>query len=62
TEPYPERAAEFLEACKVHGLLLGKGGAYGNVIRITPMLNATASEIDEGIEAISAAIKSIGNS
>tara|TARA_Y100001968_G_C19392260_1_gene736265 strand:+ start:502 stop:1767 length:1266 start_codon:yes stop_codon:yes gene_type:complete len=62
TEPYPERAAEFLEACKDHGLLLGKGGAYGNVIRITPMLNATASEIDQGIEAISAAIKSIGKS
>ena len=62
TEPYPERAAEFLETCKDHGLLLGKGGAYGNVIRITPMLNATASEIDEGIEAISAAIKAIGSS
>ena len=62
TEPYPERAAEFLETCKDHGLLLGKGGAYGNVIRITPMLNATASEIDEGIKAISAAIKAIGNS
>ena len=62
TEPYPERAAEFLEACKDHGLLLGKGGAYGNVIRITPMLNATASEIDEGIEAIAAAIKAIGSS
>ncbi|MBT95626.1 MAG: aspartate aminotransferase family protein [Acidimicrobiaceae bacterium] len=58
-EPFPERAAEFLEACKDQGLLLGKGGAYGNVIRITPMLNATASEIDQGIEAISAAIKSI---
>jgi len=62
TEPYPERAAEFLEACKDNGLLLGKGGAYGNVIRITPMLNATASEIDQGIEAISAAINAIGNS
>ncbi len=62
TEPYPERAAEFLETCKDHGLLLGKGGAYGNVIRITPMLNATASEIDEGIEAIAAAIKAIGSS
>ena len=62
TEPYPERAKEFLETCKDHGLLLGKGGAYGNVIRITPMLNATASEIDEGIEAISAAIKAIGSS
>ena len=61
-EPYPERAAEFLETCKDHGLLLGKGGAYGNVIRITPMLNATASEIDEGIEAIAAAIKAIGSS
>ena len=59
-EPYPERATEFLEVCKDHGLLLGKGGAYGNVIRITPMLNVTANEIDQGIEAISAAINSIG--
>ena len=58
-EPYPERAAEFLEACKDYGLLLGKGGVFGNVIRITPMLNVTEDEIIEGIEIITKAINSV---
>ena len=59
-EPYPERAAEFLEICKDLGLLLGKGGVFGNVIRITPMLNVDEEEIDQGIEIIIKAIKAIG--
>ena len=58
-EPYPERAAEFLEACKDYGLLLGKGGVFGNVIRITPMLNVSSDEIDEGIEIITRVIDSL---
>ena len=33
-------------ACKDLRLLVGKGGVYGNVIRITPMLNVTEEEID----------------
>jgi len=59
-EPYPERAAEFLEICKDLGLLLGKGGVFGNVIRITPMLNVDEEEIDQGIATIIKAIKAIG--
>ncbi len=58
-EPYAERAAEFLEVCKEMGLLLGKGGVFGNVIRITPMLNVNEEEIDQGIETIIKAIKSL---
>ena len=57
-EPYPQRASELLEACKQNGLLLGKGGAFGNVIRITPMLNVTPEEIDEGISILNEAILS----
>ena len=57
-EPYPQRASELLEACKQNGLLLGKGGAFGNVIRITPMLNVTPNEIDEGINILNEAILS----
>ena len=57
-EPYPQRASELLEACKQNGLLLGKGGAFGNVIRITPMLNVTPDEIDEGISKLNEAILS----
>ena len=58
-EPYPERAAEFLEICKDMGLLLGKGGVFGNVIRVTPMLNVSEAEIDQAVEIISEAVKSV---
>jgi len=51
-DPDPSRTAELLEACKRRGLLVGKGGLYGNVIRITPMLNVTEPELDEGLEAL----------
>ena len=55
-EPDPARAAAFLEACRRHGLLVGKGGLYGNVIRIAPMLNVSATEMAEGIDALVGAI------
>jgi 4-aminobutyrate aminotransferase len=58
--PDAARAAEVLEACKDRGLLVGKGGLYGNVIRITPMLDVTSDELDEGITALVDAIASIG--
>tara|TARA_B100001769_G_scaffold274910_1_gene274725 strand:+ start:423 stop:1718 length:1296 start_codon:yes stop_codon:yes gene_type:complete len=57
-EPDPQRASELLEACKQNGLLLGKGGSFGNVLRITPMLNVTPDEVDEGISIINEAILS----
>jgi len=54
--PDAGRATAVLEACKDHSLLVGKGGLYGNVIRITPMLNVSPDEIDEGVAALAAAI------
>lgn len=55
-EPDKTRTGELHEACKRHGLLVGKGGLYGNVIRLAPMLNVTADELDEGVAALTAAI------
>jgi len=37
------------EETKKRRLLIGAGGLYGNVIRISPMLNSTADEIDEAL-------------
>ncbi|MCH1511958.1 MAG: aspartate aminotransferase family protein [Acidimicrobiales bacterium] len=56
-EPDSAKAVEFLETCKDKGLLLGKGGVFGNVIRITPMLNVTESEVDQGVAIIIDAVK-----
>jgi 4-aminobutyrate aminotransferase len=58
-EPDKARTTEFHEACKRHGLLVGKGGLYGNVIRLAPMLNVTADELDEGIAALRGAIADV---
>ena len=58
-EPDAATAGEFLECCRAHGLLVGKGGLYGNVIRIAPMLNVTEDEMDDGIAAMLAAVDDI---
>ena len=48
--------SHFLRAASRHGLLVGKGGLYGNVIRLTPMLDVTSEELDAGIDAIRSTI------
>jgi len=58
-EPDAQKANSILEHCKTHGLLVGKGGLYGNVVRITPMLDVTAVELDEGLTALTAAIHAV---
>ena len=34
---------------KARGLLVGKGGLYGNVLRMAPPLTLTEDEADEGL-------------
>jgi len=53
--PAPDLAAEFLEATGELGLLVGKGGLYGNVIRIAPPLTVTVSEVREALELMNQA-------
>jgi 4-aminobutyrate aminotransferase-like enzyme len=46
-EPAAEATTQFLERTREHGLLVGKGGLYGNVIRLSPMLNIGKADVDE---------------
>jgi 4-aminobutyrate aminotransferase-like enzyme len=41
-------------------VLIGKGGLYGNVIRLGPPLIATKADIDELLTALDAAFASLG--
>jgi 4-aminobutyrate aminotransferase len=54
--PNPGAAAAVLEDCRAAGVLIGKGGLWGNVLRIAPPLSVTLEEADEGLEALVGAL------
>jgi alanine-glyoxylate transaminase/(R)-3-amino-2-methylpropionate-pyruvate transaminase len=47
--PDPAITARVFEESRQRGLLIGKGGLYGNVFRIAPALNVTAPDIHEAL-------------
>jgi len=53
-EPAPEAVLKVFEETKRQGVLIGKGGLYGNVIRTGMMLNASKNTVDELIKALDA--------
>ena len=58
-EPAPEKATAVLEAAREEGLLIGKGGLYGNSLRIAPPLSLTEEEADEGFARLERALRSV---
>jgi 4-aminobutyrate aminotransferase len=55
--PDPLVAAATLEACRAHGLLIGRGGFAGHVLRVAPPLSVTAEEVDRALDAIYASVE-----
>ncbi|MEZ5345991.1 MAG: aspartate aminotransferase family protein [Pyrinomonadaceae bacterium] len=51
-EPNPQAVLKVFEETKRQGVLIGKGGLYGNVIRTGLMLNSTKDHVDELVEAL----------
>lgn len=47
---------KLFEEMKKEGVLIGKGGLYGNVVRISPPLTVTKSEVDDFIKAMDKAL------
>jgi 4-aminobutyrate aminotransferase len=58
-EAAPEKASAALEAAREEGLLIGKGGLYGNSLRVAPPLSITEEEADEGFEKLERALRRI---
>jgi alanine-glyoxylate transaminase/(R)-3-amino-2-methylpropionate-pyruvate transaminase len=50
--PAPEKAVRLFEETKKRGLLIGKGGLYGNVIRISPPLIVSAGDVDDALRIL----------
>jgi 4-aminobutyrate aminotransferase-like enzyme len=51
-EPAPEETGRIMEAARTNALLIGKGGMYGNCIRISPPLNISKSDVDEFVRRL----------
>jgi len=50
--PDPKMVLRIFEETRRLGLLIGKGGLYGNVIRLTPALTVSARQIDDALELL----------
>jgi 4-aminobutyrate aminotransferase len=59
-EPNPRAAAAVLEHAREGGLLIGKGGLHGNVLRLAPPLSLTREELEEGLAILAAAVERAG--
>ena len=41
-----------LEAARERGLLIGKGGMYNNVLRMSPAMNIGKADVDEALRLL----------
>ena len=51
--PNPKAVDELMEETKKRGLLIGRGGLSGNIIRISPPLNINRDEVEKALEILS---------
>jgi 4-aminobutyrate aminotransferase-like enzyme len=58
-EPATTATTQLLERTRDHGLLIGKGGLYGNVIRLSPMLNIGKADVDEAVRVLDQSLAEI---
>jgi 4-aminobutyrate aminotransferase len=58
-KPNVAAAARVLEETKSRGLLVGKGGLYGNVVRMAPPMSLTSDETEEGLGKLIESLKAV---
>lgn len=58
-QPAPGATNRFAEACKRRKLLVGKGGLYGNTVRIAPPMLIGEDELDDACDIMDAALVDI---
>ena len=57
--PNSKAVDALMEETKKKGLLIGRGGLYGNCVRIAPALNIGDGEIKEALKILSESFKSL---
>jgi alanine-glyoxylate transaminase/(R)-3-amino-2-methylpropionate-pyruvate transaminase len=58
--PNPQATLKLFEETKKRGLLIGKGGLYGNTMRVAPSLNVTSAEVDEAVKILGESFAALG--
>jgi 4-aminobutyrate aminotransferase-like enzyme len=58
--PNPSAVSRLFEETKKRGLLIGKGGHWGNALRISPPLTCTESDIDEALAILRGSLEAMG--
>jgi len=58
--PGAAQTAMALEAARENRLLIGKGGMYGNVLRISPPMNIGRADVDQFIELLDKSLTACG--
>jgi alanine-glyoxylate transaminase / (R)-3-amino-2-methylpropionate-pyruvate transaminase len=58
-EPAKAECAQVLESCREMGLLIGKGGLWGQTIRFAPPMCITQADADFIIEVFDAAFSAL---
>jgi alanine-glyoxylate transaminase/(R)-3-amino-2-methylpropionate-pyruvate transaminase len=58
--PAKSETVDVLEACRELGVLVGKGGLDGNVLRIKPPMCITAADADFALDVLNEALRSAG--
>jgi 4-aminobutyrate aminotransferase-like enzyme len=57
--PATAETLRLMEAARENRLLIGRGGLNGNVIRISPPLNISASDVDTFIRTLDASLAEV---
>ncbi|MCC6364784.1 MAG: aspartate aminotransferase family protein [Bryobacterales bacterium] len=57
--PAVRQTAEMMEACRENRVLVGKGGLYGNVLRMSPPMNISKSDADQFVLALDEAFEKV---
>ncbi|MBA2739256.1 MAG: aminotransferase class III-fold pyridoxal phosphate-dependent enzyme [Nocardioidaceae bacterium] len=58
-DPDPAAAAAVMEATRVRGLLIGKGGLHGNCLRVAPPLTLGEADAREGLGLLVDAVRAV---
>ncbi len=58
-EPAPDVLGRFFEETKKRGLLIGKGGLFNNVVRITPPLTIPTADVEEAARVFDQSLAAI---